>query len=279
MILEFIDSYFFAEVNPIPYAVMRIMTGLLFLFMFFELLVSYQLIAPINEGGFLFLSKKALWNVPTIFKHFGCSYLLFLYLYLICSVCITVGFFSTAFLILQLYLHLSFRSYASALVGGSDQIIHIFCFWLIFANTDQMFSVSSLFFTENDTLTTRYAGVGLIANIALFYCVSVPLKFKGTTWRSGIAVWNVMNFPDRHKWRWPAKFLVNKKIIVQFMTYYVMIVEILVPIGFFVKPLIPVWIFLLTCMHVGIELTMYVGLFGYCMFAFLIFLLLTYIYW
>ena len=220
MFLEFIDSYFFSEVSPIPYVVMRIFVGLLFLFMFFELVVSYELIAPIDEGGLLYKSQHSLWNVPTIFKRFGCSYSLFLWMYLICSVCIIIGFFSVLFLILMFYLHLSFRSYASGIIGGSDH-----------------------------------------------------------SWRSGFAVWNVMNFPDRHKWKWLPKFLVNKKIIIQFMTYYVMIVEVLTPIGFFVKPLIPVWVFLLTCMHIGIELTMFVGLFGYCMFAFLIFLLLTYFYW
>jgi len=276
--IEFIDSYFFDEVSAVPYATLRILVGLLFIGMWIEMIFSYEMCAPIGQGGLIMYQRNTLWNVPTIFR-FGCSFKLYMVLHLISAICITIGFFSVVFLIFMLYLHISFRSYASGLVGGSDQILHAFCFWLIFSNPDAIFSVTSLIMPEDHLKVVPYAGRGLIANITLFYCLSVILKFKGKDWRDGMAVWNVMNFPDRHKWRFPTNFLVNKNNMIRMMTYYVLVVETLTPIGFFVKPLIPVWIFLLFCMHIGIELTMFVGLFGYCMFAFLIFLFLTYLYW
>ena len=239
---------------------------------------SLDLCKPIQEGGLLFNCRLSIWNVPTIFKHFNCPFWIFLILYAISAFCITIGLFSVFFIALMFYLLISFRSYALSLCGGSDQILQIICFWMIFSNPDAMFSVTSMLFSV-DTTSTPFAGRGLIVNMSLFYSLSVILKFKGKDWRNGMAIWNVMNFPDKHKWRYPTKFLENKKIIVQSMTYSVIIVEMLAPLGFLVKPIIPVWVFFLMCMHIMIELTMFVGIFGYCAASFLVFLFLTYLYW
>ena len=272
--IEIIDSYFFAEVNPLPYATMRIMLGILLICTWVEFMYSLDICKPVQEGGLISNCRLSIWNVPTIFKQFNCPFWIFLILYGISAVCILIGLFSVFFIALSFYLTVSFRSYALSLCGGSDQVIQVLCFWMIFSNPDAMFSVFPV-----ETTSVSFAGRGLIVNMSLFYCLSVVLKYKGKDWRNGMAIWNVMNFPDKHKWRYPAKFLENKKIIVQSMTYFVIIVETLAPLGFLVKPLIPVWVFFLMCMHIGIELTMFVGLFGYCSVSFLIFLFLTYLYW
>jgi len=278
--IEFIDSYFFAEVSAIPYAILRICFGFLVLFTLVDFIMGYELMCPTDEGGLVLNRGSSIYAYPTIFKRFNCPYKVFLLLWLICSICIIIGFFSIVFLMLLFYLNQSSRSYARGISGGSDQCCSIFSFWLIFSNPDQCYSVTNLLFPGDGIfMTTPYAGRGFVANCCLFYCVSVPLKFKGSGWRNGMAVWNVMNFPDRHKWRWPVNFLRNKIWLIKACTYYVLVVEFLTPIGFFVKPLIPIWVFLLFCMHIGIELTMFVGTFGYYMFAFLTFLFLTYLYW
>ena len=278
--IEFIDSYFFGEVSGIPYATLRICLGFIILISLVDFVLSYELMCPIDEGGLLLDRRSSLYGYPNIFKTFNCPYKVFLFLWLICSICIIIGFFSILFLVLLFYLNSSHRAHSRGITGGGDQCCSIVTFWLIFSNPDQCYSITNLLFPDSDIfITTPYAGRGLIANFCLFYCVSVPLKLKGAGWRSGTAVWNVMNFPDRHKWRWPVKFLQNKIWLIKACTYYVLVVEFLTPIGFFVKPLIPIWVFLLFCMHIGIELTMFVGTFGYYMFAFLTFLFLTYLYW
>ena len=50
--IEFIDSYFFGEVSSIPYATLRVLTGLLFICVAIEIFFSYEVSAPIEDGGF-----------------------------------------------------------------------------------------------------------------------------------------------------------------------------------------------------------------------------------
>ena len=277
--IDVIDTYFFAEVNPIPYVALRIMVGVLLFLTALDFVVSYDICSPVEEGGFYNSRHFACWRNPTIFRIFNCPFWLYLTLYFICSICIIIGFFSIVFFCLIFYLIISKRAFMNEIHCGSDQILQYFCLWMIFSSPDAMFSVTSLIIQDDYLIPNAYAGRCMTINFSMFYCLSVLAKLQGKDWTSGVAVWNAMNFPDRHCWGWPAKYLQNKFLLSRMMTYYVLFVEGLAPVGFVIKPLMPIWAIMLCMMHLGIEVTMFVGMFGWMMIVFLVFLFLTYLYW
>ncbi len=279
LVIDTIDTYFFSEVDPFPYAVLRIAIGILYFLTALDFIVSYDICAPTEEGGYYNSRRISIWNVPNIFKTFNCPFWLYILLYFICSIAITIGFFSTTFFILILYLVISKRAFMNEVHCGSDQLLQYFSLWMIFANSDQTLSVMSLLFENQDGVCLAYAGRCMTINFAMFYSLSVIAKLQGRDWRSGVAVWNAMNFPDRHCWKWPVNFLSDKIFLAKFSTYFVLFFEGTAIVGFVYKPLIPVWATALFMMHLGIEITMFVGLFGWMACTFLTFLFLTYLYW
>lgn len=258
-----------------PYVVMRLLCGMLIIWSAIESVFGFALCCPVEDGGYCNPRARTSWNIPHIFNTFNCPYWLFVLLEFICGICILIGVFSVLFFCLAFFLMTSKRASMKGFSGGMDQVLHYICFWMIFSTPDKFFSVVSY----DHSVTTPYAGRGLIFTFALFYAISAFAKFDSKEWRSGVSVWNSMQFIDNNCWGWPAKYLEDKMFLIQFMTYSVMVVEFLSPIGLVFKPLIPIWIGLLFCFHLGIEITMFVGIFGYVMFSFLIFVILTYLYW
>lgn len=212
-------------------------------------------------------------------------------LLLIALVFVTIGLFTRTALITSTIIVFSFHEYATVILDGGDTMIRIIAFMLLISGCDRAFSVRNLRYRYWQWMHTHLDQPAsertipawpyrlLLWQMTVLYISSTFLKLKGDMWLDGTAAGSVLfhsNFS-----RVPFEIAATLFPFSAPLTYFTLIVQglwILIPIvgilSFFFPMFrpdrLPVKRALLLSgffMHMGIALTMDVGMFSFLMLA------------
>jgi len=262
----------FAKISPAPICLFRICLG-------FLLFISTALMAPDITtffGGNPIISSATIhqWE-PASFSLFyllpesdTTSRALYLTL-LISSFSLMVGFFTRLSTIATFVLLVSFHNRLPCIFNGADMVMRQQAFLLIFAPAGAMYSVDAWFKQRSDQIDStnlqceRWPLLLLQLQLAAVYCQTFCAKIVCDQWLDGTALYYATHLHEYTRLSIP--FLFDQMWFCKLGTYATLFVEFalwtLIWIKEFRYPVLLAGI----ALHVGIDLTMFIGLFSYTM--------------
>jgi uncharacterized membrane protein YphA (DoxX/SURF4 family) len=189
--------------------------------------------------------------------------LAFFILHLVCALALTIGFKTRLFTILVWILTISLHNRNIYILQAGDDLLRITLFWAIFLPWGAHYSLDALK-RRTVQLPTTAANLGYLILIASVYFFTILLK-TGNEWRGeGSAVYFALSLEQL---RLPATgdFIYQFPALMQFITWFVLILEIIIPILILFPSRFGTTrlaAFILICvLHIGISISLYVGLF------------------
>lgn len=209
-----------------------------------------------QEGYFtLFSLCDEYWYALLLFIVTGLIYL-----------CLLVGFRTKLFTVLAWFMLLSLQNRNTLILQGGDDELRLVVFWGMFMPWGNFYSLDAkkyLFARRNE----KYLSVSSFGYVMLIFSVyffSGLLKRSSEwQWSDGTAVYYAFNLDQI---AWPlAKTLLSYPSLLKFLSFSVRWAEILLPFLLFIPVknslFRMIFIIIITSFHLGISLTLYVGLF------------------
>jgi uncharacterized membrane protein YphA (DoxX/SURF4 family) len=276
-ILNLWNEFFFSPTPVHTVAVFRIVLGFILLYD-----AIYNLI-NIKE----FLGPTGLISYDHYIKRSGYAFSLFHYLppkmwsayaivglHIVALLSMILGFYTTISVILVYLTLCSIVNRNPTICNGGDNISRIMCFLLIFASSGYAYSLDEYFFysankINNDYLLRAPWAVRLMQiQLSVIYLKSVYWKLKGHTYRSGIAMYYVVQNNNYKRFSVPSFFL--QKPFVYVLTWGALFVEFAIGIGIWISEFRNPLILTGFGLHLAIEYILNVHLFSWFMMAVLV---------
>jgi hypothetical protein len=152
---------------------------------------------------------------------------------------------------------------------GGDTVLRLACLYLALSPCGTVCSVDRLValwkgrVQPGPVLVSLWVQRLITYNVALVYITTVWLKWTGTRWRSGDAVYYSANLPEFFRFPYPH-FLIQMPWV-RFLTWGTLLTEFSMGTLVFYRPLRRYVLAAGLMLHAGIEYTMNVPLFGYLM--------------
>lgn len=207
-----------------------------------------------REGYFsFFLWSDALWWQYLLFS----IAILFSFFFL-------VGYFTRFSTLVIWLLILSVHVRNPFIIQGGDEVLRIGFFWFLFLPLANHYSVDSFYLNKNsETKVFSAASVGFMLLIFAVYFFSALLK-TSAEWRSdGTALYYALSL-DQMAYSF-GKWLLNYPSLLKVISIGVFYLEVIAPLLFFIpfnnKVFRSIGIILLILLHIGISVTLFVGLF------------------
>src|SRR5262249_32607205 len=209
---------------------------------------------------------------------------LFFFLGLVCYIAFVLGFRTRLFQILSLLFFMSVCNRSLVVRQGVDRVLLTMLFWSVFLPLGARFSVDSiirrvrlgLILQQRDkedrepVLSERsLAAFVIVCQIGLIYCLTALSKF-GEDWITGTALYYVLHIDQISSplGKWLAhqpigvlKALTWGTLMIEYATFPFILLPVLQP------HLRRIILVLLTGMHLGIWMTMELGIFPFAMFS------------
>ena len=156
-----------------------------------------------------------------------------------------------------------------ALCNGGDVVARVMWFLLIFASSGHAFSLDEYLFYRPNMPDKEYLMQAPWAlrlmqiQLCVIYLRSVYWKLKGRTYRNGTALYYALRNDTYARMSVPA-FLLQKPLI-RFLTWGVLAAEVFLGVGLWIRELQYPAIATGFLLHMSIELTLNVHLFGWLM--------------
>ncbi len=189
------------------------------------------------------------------------------YLYITAIVAIVyatgIGGYISGIILYILLLNLSFRNLY--ILDGSDSIIRVTLFFLIFADTYRYGLFKNLSFTIK-SLSNLFTGLFKVQIVIVYFYTGIVKLFLGEDWRDGSALHYILQLNDFQGTSYNT-FLSNNYYFVKVTTYSTIIFELLFPLILFNSRMRYVIIFFGILFHIGIFIFMRIPVFPFIMIA------------
>ena len=278
------NQFFFSRIDPGPLGIFRIALGIVALMC---------LVGRYHDRHFLY-GAHAIISLKTDDQFFGTHALTrWLYFYgmvpshdpalmwffiglIAIAVCVTIGFYTrvNAVLLFLGLIALSNRNFFCE--NSGDDLLRIFCFFLMFAPAGAAYSVDQWFAGRRRRIVSQSSAPRsntmsawplriLQLQFAYVYLDTVYLKLHGTAWRHGTALYYALNYLEFKRFQFPWLFHYLWQIRIE--TWAVLAVETaMFTLVWFRKFRRPVLLAALA-LHLGIDLVMQFAIFQYVMIA------------
>jgi len=185
-----------------------------------------------------------------------------------------VGLFSRLSLALSFFSLLLFQLRDPWMLYGADKVMRMCGLWLLFANTNQIWSVDSWWKQRQGQIPlANIEGWPLHAmqiQVAMIYAYAGLNKLSRELWLDGSALYYSLQVEGCNHAFFP--WLLQYKTLLAYLTYGALAIELAFPVLVFVKSTRKLALFAIVALHVGIDLFMHIRLFSTAMyFAFFIF--------
>lgn len=189
----------------------------------------------------------------------------------------TIGWRTRLCTVVSWLLLLSLHSRNPAILNGGDGLLRLLVFWGMFLPLGATYSVDAALNTSEDTPPRRILSMGsaaLLLQVAFMYIFTAILK-TGYPWKDGTAIYYAMQM-DAFRTA-AGDLLVPQHRLMEWMTHatiwFERIAPVLIFVPFFVRQIRMTLVFAFVMFHVGLAITMHIGLFPYiCIAAWLAFL-------
>ena len=215
------------------------------------------------------------WSLNLINDTYGFQLGLML-LTILAAVGMLMGYRTRTMTIVVWILIVSLQARNPFVLSGADSLLRVLLFWAMFLPLGAKWSVDA---TRTQPVTAKthlsFATIGLFLQIAFMYWFTAALK-SGPAWRTdGTALQYALS--ANHITRPFGEYLVQYPDLLRFLTHASLAIEVVAPIllfsPFLTGPIRTIGIGLIVSLHVGIYLTMDVGIFPWtsalCMACFL----------
>ena len=261
------NDFFFKPQSPTPVALFRILYGLLTIINL--LMLRPEWLKWFGPRGFMTMEtmhRMGSGPHPNLFEllpQTDAAVLAFFWFFLIVSIFLTAGFmtrFSTVavFLCVQ---SIQTRNYY--ILNGSDTLLSVLGFFLIFAPAGAAFSIDRWLRIRKGVeghevpLHSPWAQRLIQIQIAFMYFTTFYCKTRGSSWIDGTAVYYALHFIEGHHFPVP----IHSLLIIKLLTWGTLLIELgLGTLVWFRELRYPVLIAGL-CLHLGIEYAMNIPLF------------------
>ncbi len=267
------NNFFFKEQSPKPVCLFRIFYGLI-------VLADLILLKP---EWLMWYGPRAVTSLETTHKYYRGMIMslfeilpqtdhainIFYWVFLICTICLTVGFMSR-FTSVAVYLCLGSIEMRNGFILNSGDTLMLVCgFFLMFAPTGALFSVDHWLRMRRgkgvaNPMCSPWAQRMLQIQTAVVYFATFYWKSMGILWINGTAVYYALNLQDFQ--RFPMPHLHNM-FIIRTLTWGTLAVEFSLGVLIWFKDLrYPVLLSGLL-LHLGIEYAMNIPLFEWMIVA------------
>ncbi|MGH9703526.1 MAG: HTTM domain-containing protein [Candidatus Acidiferrales bacterium] len=261
------NDFFFKPESPTPIALFRILYGLLTITNLFMLRPEW--LKWYSPRGFMTMdTMHKMASAPhanffELLPQTDVASLAFFWGFLIVSIFLTAGFmtrFSTVavFLCVQ-----SIQARNPYILNGSDTLLSVLAFFMIFAPAGAAFSVDRWRRIRKGVegrevpLHSPWVLRLIQIQIAFMYFTTFYCKTRGTTWIDGTAVWYALHYVEGHRFAFP----IHSLFLIKLLSWGTLVIEICIPLLVWFRELrYPVLIAGL-CLHLGIEYAMTIPLF------------------
>ena len=261
------NDFFFKPESPTPLALFRILYGLLTITNL--LMLRPEWLKWYGPRGFMSIDtmhKMASGPHPNLFEilpQTDAAVLAFFWAFLIVSIFMTAGFmtrFSTVavFLCVQ-----SIQTRNPYILNGSDTLLSVLGFFLIFAPAGAAFSIDRWLRIRKGLegskvpLHSPWVLRLIQIQIAFMYFTTFYCKTRGSTWIDGTAVWYALHYVEGHRFPVPIQSL----FIIKLLTWGTPAIELSLAVMVWFRELrYPILIAGL-CLHLGIEYSLNIPLF------------------
>lgn len=279
---SYLARFWVGKVDLRPFAAFRIAFGLALLYDLCDLFPNLRVF--FSDEGVLprapFISQWArFWRFSAL-DAFGPPALVYAYWFVAAAavVALIFGYRTRIASVASFILVASFQERLPPLFDGSDTVIRMLLFWQMFAPVGQLWSVDALQKARRGLEVPKTAGALpfriMQLQVAWIYLCTACHKVQGTTWRNGDAVHYTLHLSHVFsRWWAQAEWLAENNFIIHAMTWGTLVFEF----GFMAFVFLPVpWskvsrsaravgVASVVSLHLGIAVTINVGLFSYLM--------------
>ncbi len=162
----------------------------------------------------------------------------------------------------------SFQNRNPFILDGEDAIFRIFAFLMIWLPLDAYWAMRRPANRQSSTRDPDFStawGLRLIQmEITAVYASTALVKFQGSTWHDGTALWYVSRMTDHFGRLIPASWF-DELWLSAGLTWGALAIETALPIALWFRPTRKFAILAGLALHLGIELTMHIFLFQWVM--------------
>lgn len=270
------NRFFFEPESPLPIAVYRILLGLL-------LVANHLLLLPdletwFGENGML--SPKTAWNVPggqglNLFQWLGNSDAAVWTVYwlaLLSAMALAAGLATRLSAILAFLTLVTLHHRNPVLLNSGDSFLRIAMFFVMFSHAGAALSVDRWFRVKRGKehpgrIEPRapWAMRLIQLQLAFLYFYAFVWKMMGSLWVQGTAVYYTSRLPEF--WRFPLPYVFEHMWTIKIWTWATLVIEFSMGVLVWVREL-RYWVLLAgVLLHLGIDYTMNIPLFGPTMIA------------
>ncbi|MGB0581520.1 MAG: HTTM domain-containing protein [Limisphaerales bacterium] len=202
-------------------------------------------------------------NTPGKVRAYFCVFFLAILLF-------TIGFYARVQAVILFVLLTSLQHRNHLMLEGEDVLMRLLTFYSIFLPLDHNFSVRSWWRQRNQIApypqqTSAWPLRLVQFQMTLIYVSSDIIKLHGTPWIDGTAMYYVARLDDVFTGRLLPATLLNSLPFLKFLTWSVLLFEILLPLGLWVKQTRKWFLFAAVLFHLAIDVNMNLFLFHWAM--------------
>ncbi len=261
------NDFFFKPQSPTPIALFRILYGLL-------TIVNLLMLRPewlkwYGPRGFMTMEtmhRAGSGPHPNLFEllpQTDAAVLAFFWAFLIVSIFLTAGLM-TRFSTLAVFLCVqSIQTRNPYILNGSDDLLSVLGFFLIFAPAGAAFSVDRWLRIRKGIegrevpLHSPWAQRLIQIQVAFMYFTTFYCKTRGSTWIDGTAVYFALHFIEDHRFPVP----IHSLLILKLLTWGTLVIEFSLGVLVWFRELRYPVLLAGLCLHLGIEYSLNIPLF------------------
>ncbi|UOF01248.1 HTTM domain-containing protein [Bdellovibrio reynosensis] len=276
-LIKYIDDFLFKPTPVHNVAFLRIGFGILLLFNWFMIFADMDTF--FGPNGLISLSTAQQYGNQLRFSLF--DYLphtekvttTLAIINLIAVVGMTIGFWTKTSIAVAFITLISFHHRNGFILNSADSVLRVFLFLMFFTHCADMFSVDRWMKLQKGkaALVPEEKSPWALRMIQIQFCIiyiaTVMFKLKGERWIDGSAIYVATRLDDFVRFEFP---LLNNLILVKWMTWGTLAVEIALGTLVWIKEL-RYWVLLAGIgLHLGIEYTMAIPVFEWAMIVLMI---------
>ncbi len=160
----------------------------------------------------------------------------------------------------------SFHHRNPLICDGEDTVFRLFAFIMIFLPLDDVWAVRAIPATRQPISPARCWALRLIqAEIAVIYASAAWCKYQGDMWHDGTAVFGIAQMTDYFGRGWIPAFVFQNRFLLQCMSWFVVILEGVLPVTLWFNRTRRISIALGVLFHLMLEYSMNLFLFEWLM--------------
>ncbi|MDX1953231.1 MAG: HTTM domain-containing protein [Verrucomicrobiota bacterium] len=266
------NRFFFDPIAPTSLAIYRILTGLVFLWnagILFEDVEEFFGDGVLTEQTALLLNGGQGMNLFRILPDGNAWIFSFFFIHVLSAIFVTLGFATRVNLILLFLTFTSLCHRNPLIVNSGDSFLRICVFFLIFSPAGAALSIDRLIRLARGkeqgppALITPWVLRLIQLQTAWLYFTAYLWKIRGELWMNGTAVYYTTRLEEF--WRFPLPYIFEHLWTIKLWTWGTLIIEFAMGTLIWIKEL-RYWVLLAgILLHLGIDYTMNIPLFGVIM--------------